>query len=261
MQKILFLDFDGVICDSSLETGRTGWFAGSEIWDDWKGMDVPFAHLKRFRILRPLIETGYEAIALMKAIDENYTDDFLIRNFNFIKNQIFTSCACNTETLVRLYGTVRDNWIKTDPRGWAGWHRFYPGMKNFLNFSAGIFDKVYILTTKEKRFVQFLLKEEKIDFNHDNILGLETGKSKTETAESIIKKSRKKKTAAVIDDRLETLFDFLQKPSFSDTFLFFASWGYVLPDDIKKAGLEERVTVLSLKDLKPALAGITEDRS
>ncbi|NOR71147.1 MAG: HAD family hydrolase, partial [Methylomarinum sp.] len=35
-QAIIYaLDFDGVICDSALETGVSGWKAAAKIWDDF----------------------------------------------------------------------------------------------------------------------------------------------------------------------------------------------------------------------------------
>ena len=111
-EKILFLDFDGVICDSSRETARTGWLAGSELWDEWRGSDIPQKHLQKFIKLRPLLETGYEAIALVKAIDEGYSESFLKEKFNFMKEQIFTSVSMNRDKLIRLFGKVRVDWAR-----------------------------------------------------------------------------------------------------------------------------------------------------
>ena len=35
-QSVIYtLDFDGVVCDSAIETGISGWKAGATIWDDY----------------------------------------------------------------------------------------------------------------------------------------------------------------------------------------------------------------------------------
>ena len=39
MSKLYALDFDGVICDSAVETAVTGWRVAQTLWDD-----MPFRH-------------------------------------------------------------------------------------------------------------------------------------------------------------------------------------------------------------------------
>ncbi|WP_411727104.1 hypothetical protein [Methyloglobulus sp.] len=64
---IYALDFDGVICDSAVETAITGWKAASGILGDIPKA-VPQEMIGRFRLVRPIIETGYEAILAMRLL-------------------------------------------------------------------------------------------------------------------------------------------------------------------------------------------------
>ncbi len=80
---IYALDFDGVICDSAVETAVTGWKAAGNIWNDMPKA-VPQARIDQFRLIRPNIETGYEAILAMRllymgesieSIESGYSDN------------------------------------------------------------------------------------------------------------------------------------------------------------------------------------------
>jgi hypothetical protein len=67
-QSIIYaLDFDGVICDSAVETAITGWRAAGKLWQDMPE-SVPQEMIDRFREVRPIIETGYEAILAMRLL-------------------------------------------------------------------------------------------------------------------------------------------------------------------------------------------------
>ena len=64
---IYALDFDGVICDSAVETAITGWKAAGTLWGDMPTA-APQAIIEQFRLIRPMIETGYEAILAMRLL-------------------------------------------------------------------------------------------------------------------------------------------------------------------------------------------------
>ena len=53
------LDFDGVICDSAVETGVTAWKAASQIWHDLDTLLPSQELLEKFRLVRPVLETVY----------------------------------------------------------------------------------------------------------------------------------------------------------------------------------------------------------
>lgn len=253
--KILFLDFDGVLCDSCLETARISWMASSEIWKKWQEGDIPTNYLKKFKLLRPLLETGYEAIALIKMIDEDYSEGFIKQNFHFLKEQFFTSASMNRENLIKLFGKVRDDWARLSPATWLKWHKFYPCASPILEVGKKYYKETFIVTTKEKRFAEKLLNGFKIDFDPGKIYGLESGERKGKIIADILREQKDKPSQAVIvEDRLKTLLSFTENPSIKGAALFLAGWGYVFPDDLQLCqdkGIATSPENVSLKSVKP----------
>lgn len=252
--KILFLDFDGVLCDSCLEIARISWMASSEIWENWQEGDIPTNYLKKFKLLRPLLETGYEAIALIKMINEDYSEGFIKQNFHFLKEQIFASVSMNRENLINLFGKIRDDEVRLSPATWLKWHKFYPCASPILEVGKKYYIETFIVTTKEKRFVEKLLNSFKIDFDPGKIYGLESGKSKEEIIADILSEQNAKPYQAVIvEDRLKTLLRFTENPSVKGVALFLAGWGYIFSDDLElyiDKGIVASPENVSLKGVK-----------
>lgn len=56
-------------------------------------------------------------------------------------------------TLVKLFGTTRDDWIQEDLKGWLAPNRFYDGVVEPVKKALGNEEReVYIVTTKQQRF-------------------------------------------------------------------------------------------------------------
>lgn len=52
--------------------------------------------------------------------------------------------------LVKLFGSVRDNWIAEDLQGWLAPNRIYPGVADAVKASLQSKDtEVYVVTTKQ----------------------------------------------------------------------------------------------------------------
>ena len=75
VRHVFALDFDGVLCDSVAETAVTGWRAGRRLWPEWQADEPPAAALEQFVALRPLLETGYQAILLMHMVCTGVPED------------------------------------------------------------------------------------------------------------------------------------------------------------------------------------------
>ncbi len=239
-KKILFLDFDGVLCDSAGETGRCAWLAGSIVWENWRGEDVPKIYLNKFKKLRPLIETGYQSIALMKLISENYTETFIKQQFHFMMEQVFTSISLNKKALINLFEKIRYDWMKVNPENWLSWHKLYSCSKDIIKAGKDYYKEVYIVSTKHKKFIEKILNFFEIDFEPGNILGIESGKNKIEIVENILAQIKKSpKDSILIDDYIDTLYSFAAHDSLKEMKLYLASWGYIFPETIEKVKEEK----------------------
>uniref|UniRef100_A0A0E0I0V8 Uncharacterized protein n=1 Tax=Oryza nivara TaxID=4536 RepID=A0A0E0I0V8_ORYNI len=100
----------------------------------------------------------------------------ILENWLKLKPTIMSEWNEDRDSLVDLFGSIRDDWIENDLSGWIGANRFYPGTADALKFSSS---EVYIVTTKQGRFAEALLKElAGIEFPSERIYGLGTGLSK-----------------------------------------------------------------------------------
>ena len=256
---ILVLDFDGVICDSSDETARSGWLAGSFLWPEWAKHDITPQLTREFRKLRPLLHTGFESIAILKAIKEKYSTPFIKSNYNMIMRQIFTSSQYNFDELKAFMSRVRKDWIRINEKNWLSKQRLYPGLKDFIPLAQKKYDSVYILTTREGQFVSLLLKYYGIDFDEENIIGLEKGKDKTEHLKDLLAlaegSGKKSKTWSVtfLDDRYLTLQKIIKDKDLDKVSLYMPCWGYNFSEERYAAGDEERITLLEIEDLSSLL--------
>ena len=267
--KILVLDFDGVICDSADETARAGWLAGSFLWPEWAKHDITPRFTQQFRKLRPLLHTGFEAIAILKMIEDDYSIPFIKSNYHFLMRQIFTSSQHNFDELKAFMSRVRDDWIRINEQDWLSKQRLFPGIDEFLPAALQFYDHVYILTTREGKYAGRLLANSGIDFDREYILGLETGKSKNDSLDELLQlylpeqrievseeKSPDSKLSGeiiFIDDRYLTLEKIIKDKRLDNIRLYMPSWGYNLPEERYAAERGQRINLLELEDLHTLL--------
>uniref|UniRef100_A0A0D9WR14 Uncharacterized protein n=1 Tax=Leersia perrieri TaxID=77586 RepID=A0A0D9WR14_9ORYZ len=183
------LDFDGVLCDSCGESSLSAIKAAKVRWP-WvfEQVDASMEEwiVEQMYTLRPVVETGYENLLLVRLLVEIRTPSVrkssvadglsiqeILENWLKLKPTIMSEWDEDRDSLVDLFGSIRDDWIENDLPGWIGANRFYPGTADALKFSSS---EVYIVTTKQGRFAEALLKElAGIKFPSERIYGLGTG--------------------------------------------------------------------------------------
>ncbi|MCJ8329142.1 MAG: HAD family hydrolase [Lentisphaeria bacterium] len=218
-KKIFALDFDGVICDSASELAASGWKAAAEIWDDING-DISKEISHEFSQARPVIETGYQAILLVRMLLDGVQLGSILSSFSEISDEYEVNNQLKKSDLIACFGRVRDKWIKSDFASWLDVHDFYPGTVDAINQHA---DNCYIITTKQKRFAEALVKHAGMQIPNERIHGLESGK-KYQVLNDIKYGENETIEINFIEDRLKTLMTVNQLSDKID--LFFASWGY-----------------------------------
>ncbi|MDT8389907.1 MAG: HAD family hydrolase [Lentisphaeria bacterium] len=243
MSGLFVFDFDGVVCDSARETGISAWKAGRKLWKEWAEEHPPAAALQRFCQLRPFLETGYQAVGMMRmAMDhpalprELTVDDVVEWIESFYAEQGMTR-----EDMVTLFGQTRDEWITADPAGWLGEHRFFPGVVDLLTRLRARGD-VVILSTKQERFIHQLLAGAGLDFSSESVFGLERQAPKKVTLAQFVK-DRGDDAAPVcfVEDRLETLEDVMGVPDLAGVKLFLVDWGYSTDEQRRRAADTDRI--------------------
>jgi phosphoglycolate phosphatase-like HAD superfamily hydrolase len=241
--NVFAVDFDGVLCDTASETGATAWRAGARLWPAWQGPEPPSESLSRFLNLRPVLETGYQAIFLMRLIYLGVDDETIELKFPELCTRLLHETAYSTAELVHLFGQTRDTWIAGDLYDWLSRHSFYPGV--IETFAARVeTDPVFILTTKQERFVATLLHSRGIRLPAGHIFGLDADKSKEDVLEQLWRRPRFQGARFhFVEDRLQTLIRIVGRSNLRDVLLYLADWGYNTPRDREKAKSIPRITI------------------
>ena len=241
---ILALDFDGVICDGLIEYFASTKRAYQQIWSS----DAADSLAPNFYKLRPVIETGWEMPILLRALVLGVEETYILNDWKNTSLKLLESEELKKLDVVQKLDGVRDRWIKNDLDKWLGLHRFYPGvidrLQQILEFDVAL----YIVTTKEGRFVKQLLQQQGINLPADRIIGKESKRPKYETLR-IIRDSNTSKDLNIffVEDRIKALQQVAQQPDLDFVRLFLADWGYNLERDRTLANQDQRINLLSLE--------------
>lgn len=243
---ILALDFDGVICDGLIEYFEVAWRTYSEIWSS--ANDTPPDDLAlRFYRLRPVIETGWEMPVLIKALIDGIPDENILHQWASIAPQLLLDDKLQAREIAAKLDQQRDEWITTDLGGWLSLHKFYPGVVEKIKLTLDSRVKLYIVTTKEGRFVQQLLQQEGVNLPPEAIFGKEVKRPKYEILRELIQSASDKLVSLwFVEDRLKALQLVQQQADLEDVKLFLADWGYNTQAEREFAQNEPRIQLLSL---------------
>lgn len=221
---IYALDFDGVICDSAVETAITGWKCAGQIWDDMPGPVPPPQLIDQFRQVRPIIETGYEAILAMRLLHLGETTTAIYSDYAGKTQALMQAAQVDAGDLKKRFGATRDAWIETALADWIDMNPLFSGISERLQRlgQQGIW---YIITTKQERFVKQILKANRIELPDAHIFGLDRNMSKQEVLKKLLEK-HSGQPIHFVEDRLPTLLNVLKNDQLADIRLIFALWGY-----------------------------------
>lgn len=146
LEKIIILDFDGVICnsiDECLLTSYNTYFSKNH-----KSLNyVPNENRNFFYKHRHFVRPAREFALIHKAFDQS------ISNLNLDKfNTMLKTEISLLENFERDFFAER-NMLKQDKEHWLSLHKLYPEMKIFLEETD---QKFFILTTKDSESVTML---------------------------------------------------------------------------------------------------------
>ena len=244
--KILALDFDGVICNglkeyfqTTVRTYQKRWKHSSQNdWEIWANS---------FYKLRPVIETGWEMPILLRALVLEYEQENIASNWHHICSEIVEQDNLNKQQVMSQLDGVRDHWIKTDLDRWLGLHEFYPGVLEKLGKLLDSSTLLYIVTTKEGRFVKQLLKQQNLSFPEDHIFGKEVKQPKYDTLRQILKNNQETPNNLwFIEDLLKTLKKVQSQEYLTEVKLFLADWGYNTTQHHQLVQQDNTISLLSL---------------
>lgn len=243
---ILALDFDGVICDGLKEYFATAWRTYCEIWLQQE--ETPPNDLaEKFYRLRPVIETGWEMPVLIAALLMGVTEDQILQQWNAIASAIVQKNQLQSADIAQKLDFLRDQWISHDLASWLNLHRFYPGVIEKLDSLINSPTQVFIVTTKEGRFVQQLLAQQGINFPEKSVFGKENKRPKYQILHELITAAERLPASLwFVEDRIKTLELVAQQSHLDTVKLYLADWGYNTSDERQAAQNHDRIQLLSL---------------
>jgi phosphoglycolate phosphatase-like HAD superfamily hydrolase len=243
--KLYALDFDGVICDSAIETGMTGWKVASQLWPDMP-TEIPSDMLEKFRQVRPVMETGYEAILIMRKLFEGIDPRLLLDHFTIQIKTISRRDELNIPGLKRRFGEQRDTWIHDNIDEWIMMNPLFDGIAEKLHKMDN--QLTYIITTKQERFVSQILKANNIIFPAKHIYGLERELSKQQILADL-SATHLDHNIVFVEDRLPTLINVRDDDRLAKVQLYFSDWGYNTDQDKLAAKEQPTITTINLAEM------------
>ncbi|MCF6203174.1 MAG: HAD family hydrolase [Methylococcaceae bacterium] len=224
-QPIVYaLDFDGVICDSAIETGIAGWKSAIQVWDGFSSPLPSKKVLDQFREVRPVMETGYEAILVIKMLNDGDSVESILMGFSSKKEQLIKDSSLDVDFLKNLFGEIRDQWIKNDIDDWVKMNPLFTGVIEKLKYLTSQ-DVWYIITTKQERFVKLILTANQIQISDDRVFGLDKKISKEAVLVDLVKK-HPNQAIYFVEDRLAALLNVINNRRLKSVQLYLATWGY-----------------------------------
>lgn len=241
---ILALDFDGVICDGLIEYFASTKKAYQQIWS----AEISDRFAPSFYKLRPVIETGWEMPILLRALFLGIEEAEILGDWKSTSLKLLESEGLEKQYVVQQLDGVRDSWIKNNLEDWLALHRFYPGVIERLKQVVDSDTELYIVTTKEGRFVKQLLEQQGITLLADRIIGKESKRPKYETLRIIRDRHQVSTSQSLffVEDRIKALQQVSQQPDLDFVHLFLADWGYNLESDRTLARQDKSIKLLSL---------------
>ncbi|KAL8499969.1 hypothetical protein ACS0TY_019825 [Phlomoides rotata] len=237
MGDLYALDFDGVLCDSCGESSISAVKAAKVRW--------------------PTLFNGVESsledwiVDQMHVVSEGLTVERILENWMNIKPVIMEEWDENRDALIDLFGKVRDEWLDNDLATWIGANRFYPGVPDALKFASS---KLYIVTTKQSRFADALLRElAGVTIPPERIYGLGTGPKVKVLKQLQEMLEHQGLTLHFVEDRLATLKNVIKEPELNNWNLYLGDWGYNTQNEREEAAGISRIRVLQLSDFSKKL--------
>lgn len=215
----VFLDFDGVICDSVLEAYVSSWIAWYRVICGEEPAAVPLVDRRLFYSYRPFIRNGEDFVLLQRLIGQGVKISSQ-QQFDRILDQVG---AEEMQRYRRAIYAVREELLRHDRDGWLRRNRIYPHVRAELDWLAQR-DCCYILSTKKAAYISEILAADAVVWPPERILSTE-GKAKLSIIGELLAADGQQ-SAAFVEDQPDHFPSSNQRLDF-DLECYLARWGYV----------------------------------
>ena len=237
---VFAFDFDGVVCDSAVETAKTAWRAAAALSPGRFEGEMPADILATFCRCRPVIETGYQNLVLLDLIDRGTPESEILGDFEAMCSAWIRSSGLGPEDLKGYFGAARDGWINDGTDSWIAAQGFYPGVVEAVNALSA--DR-HVVTTKQHRFTMLLAGNAGLEIPEHCIHALESfeGGSKRDVILSLQARTGGGHRVRFFEDRLPTLEGMTDLDGVD---LYLVDWGYNTAQERAIAGAHDRIALI-----------------
>lgn len=218
--KRLYIDFDGVICDSVYEAFACSYLAYHRL-DDIAAIDAEQREI--FYRYRPFIRSGQHLMLLQHCITRGIS---LSTQGDFEAQLTLTGDEQLTEWRTALYA-VRARLIDKQLTDYINLHTLYPHITTHLPALARN-PSVHILSTKKSHLISLLLSNADISWPAERLL-LSHQQSKIDIIRGERGGGASDERVAFIDDHLPHILA-IDEGRKAGIDCYLADWGYVLPE-------------------------------
>ena len=265
---VFALDFDGVVCDSEPESSISGWKHGVDLWPEVFGpADAEKGRvLDELRLVRPVVETGFENTLLARALLEKiHTVDDIIADWGGLMPGLMERWGCDRGEMVAGYGKIRDDWMAADLDGWLAPNLVYPGVAEACIAAEDSANcDVFIVTTKQARFAQAIMRQKgNLRIPDDRVFSQTvSGLPKTDVLADLQANARDDDVRLVfVEDKLSTLEKVCKVGTALERWeLYLVDWGYNTEAERARAAANPRITVVGVDEFVGMLNGAAEEK-
>jgi len=218
MEGLVFLDFDGVICDSLLETLVSSWRGYYLSRGAEEPSVMPVTLLQDFTRLRPYVRAGEDFILIQELIAAK----FPIQSQQDFDSKLAERGEQRMARYRESFYTARRDFLRHERKYWIGLNRLYPHVTPCLNDWASS-PSLYILSTKRADYIVEILSSKGVPMDPKRVLSCEAREKKNTILQTMAVRGCER--ALLIDDQI----DHLAPASARDPRITgcLASWGYV----------------------------------
>jgi phosphoglycolate phosphatase-like HAD superfamily hydrolase len=245
--RILVIDFDGVLCDSTEECIVTAWNA----WNKYNTKtcrvrapaEVPESIQCALRINRSYVRTAGEYLILLEAARRGQKID---------SQQDYDNLFNEFRPAIKLYGevffSVRDSLRSEDESHWLGLHTVFPEIPNDLQRLWEAYT-VFVVTGKDSKSVQKFFDSFNLPISSSRIYDKDAAHDKL-SAIRVIASSlcQPLSSVAFVDDNIHHLLP----PHRAGCHVFMAGWGYHTSEQVQLAR-QHSIPILELETWAPVL--------
>lgn len=180
----------------------------------------------------------------------------MLNNWSTLLPSYMTKWKLDRGYLVDLFGSTRDEWMAEDLDDWLAPNRIYTGVPEIMNTLINAPNsEVYIVTTKQARFTETILKRMAgLDFPIERIFSQTvSGRPKSEVLLDLQNKHPEASSGGgyhFVEDKMSTLDKVVNIPELEAWSLYLVDWGYNTAKERAAAAANPRIQLVEVESLR-----------